>query len=297
VFGYRARDVTRLLGLPEAEVRRYAREGLVPAHRGSRGAWRFSFRDLVLLRVAADLTRASIPAARLRRALRRLRQQLPADRDLAGVHVSADRHQVVVRDGGATWYPESGQLLIDFDVREVATRVAQLVRDASQGDDVAAPARAAGEFYEWGCDLERCAPQEAEAAYLKALELEPEHPGAHLNLGRLLHDQGELAAAEGHYRQALASPELVALAAYNLGTVLEDRGHRDAALEAYRAALAAEPALADAHFNAARLLEANGQKVEALRHLASYRRLCKATAGDPDIQPPPKPARTRPDFT
>lgn len=296
MFGYRARDVTRLLGLPEAEVRRYAREGLVPAARGPRGAWRFSFRDLVLLRVAADLTRASVPAARLRRALRRLRQQLPPDRDLAGVHVSADRHQVVVRDGGAAWYPESGQLLIDFDVREVATRVARLVRDARQGDG-AAPARAAGEFYEWGCDLEPCAPKEAEAAYLKALELEPGHASAHLNLGRLLQDRGELAAAEGHYRQALASPEQAALAAYNLGTVLEDRGHRDGALEAYRSALAAEPALADAHFNAARLLEANGQRVEALRHLASYRRLCKATAGAADIQPPPKPARTRPDFT
>jgi tetratricopeptide (TPR) repeat protein len=273
VFGYRARDVTRLLGLPEAEVRRYAREGLVPAQRGPNGAWRFSFQDLVLLRVAAELTRANIPAARLRRALRRLRQQLPPDRLLAGVHVFADREQVVVRDGGAAWHPESGQLLIDFDVREVATRVASLVRDARKGDDGAAPARAAGEFYEWGCDLEPGAPDEALAAYRRALELEPAHAGSHLNLGRLLQDRGELAAAEEHYREALASPEHAALAAFNLGTVLEDDGRLDDALEAYHDALAAEPALADAHFNAARLLEANGRKAEALRHLATYRRL------------------------
>jgi tetratricopeptide (TPR) repeat protein len=227
----------------------------------------------VLLRVAADLTRASIPPARLRRALRRLREQLPADRSLAGVHVSADREQVVVRDGGAAWHPESGQLLIDFDVRDVASRVASLVREASQGNDDDAPARAAGEFYEWGCDLEQGAPEEALAVYRRALELEPAHAGAHLNLGRLLQDRGELAAAEGHYRQVLASPEHLALAAFNLGTVLEDRGRPEDALEAYRSALAADPALADAHFNASRLLEAQGRKADALRHMATYRRL------------------------
>jgi phosphatidylglycerophosphate synthase len=34
-----------------------------------------------------------------------------------------------------------------------------------------------------------------------------------------------------------------------------------------------------------------------LTWLASYRRLSRATVGPPDSQPPPKPARTRPDFT
>jgi tetratricopeptide (TPR) repeat protein len=270
VWGYRARDVTRLLGLPEPEVRRYAREGLVPARRGTRGEWRFSFQDLVLLKVAAELTQASIPAARLRRALRRLRQQLPAGRSLAGVHVFADRDEVAVRDGGTAWNPESGQLLIDFDVREVARRVAPLVREAAD-----APAHGAGEFYEWGCDLEQGAPEEAAAAYRRALELDPSHAGAHLNLGRLLQERGDLAAAEGHYRRALSSPGEAALAAFNLGTVLEDRGLRDGALQAYQEALAREPGLADAHFNAARLLEARGRKVEALRHLGAYRKLAK----------------------
>ena len=276
MWGYRARDVTRLLGLREPEVRRYAREGLVPARRGARGEWRFSFQDLVLLRVAADLTRASVPAARLRRALRRLRQQLPADRSLAGVHLSARGDEVVVRDGGTTWQPDSGQLLIDFDVREVARQVATLVREASPLDPDGPPARSAGEFYEWGCDLEHGAPEEAAAAYRRALELDPAHDGAHLNLGRLLQERGELDEAERHYRSARSSPGqagLAGLAAFNLGTLLEDRGRGDEALEAYEEALASEPAMADAHFNAARLLEARGRKVEALRHLGAYRKL------------------------
>jgi tetratricopeptide (TPR) repeat protein len=269
VWGYRARDVAQLLGLPEPEVRRYAREGLVPARRGARREWRFSFQDLVLLRAAADLTRAHIPAARLRRALRRLRQQLPADRSLAAVHVSVDGDQVVVRDGGAAWQPESGQLLIDFDVQDVARRVAPLVREVGLG----APARGAGEFFEWGCDLEPGAPAAAVAAYRRALELDPGHAGAHLNLGRLLHERGDLASAERHYRLALAAPDQSALAAFNLGIALEDQGLPDEALRSYLLALAADPGLADAHFNAARLLEAGGRKVEALRHLGAYRKL------------------------
>ncbi len=280
MWGYRARDVTRLLGLPEPEVRRYAREGLVPARRGARGEWRFSFQDLVLLKVAAELTQASIPAARLRRALRRLRQQLPAGRSLAGVHVFADRDEVAVRDGGTAWNPESGQLLIDFDVREVARRVAPLVRQARR-DPGDAPAHGAGEFYEWGCDLEPGAPDEAATAYRRALELDPSHAGAHLNLGRLLQERGNLAAAEDHYRRALESPGEAALAAFNLGTVLEDRGLRDGALQAYLEALASEPGMADAHFNAARLLEARGRKEEALRHLGAYRKLAKGVRRGP----------------
>jgi tetratricopeptide (TPR) repeat protein len=269
VWGYRARDVSRLFGLPEPEVRRYAREGLVPAWRGTRGEWRFSFQDLVLLRAAADLARARIPAARLRRALRRLRLQLPADRSLAAVHVSASGHEVVVRDGGAAWQPETGQLIIDFDVREVASQVAPLVRDGGRN----ALASRAGEFYDWGCDLEPGAPEAAMTAYHRALELDPGHAGAHLNLGRLLHERGDLAGAERHYRLAMPAPAQVALATFNLGILLEDRGLPDQALRSYLDAVAADPALADAHYNAARLLEAGGRKVEALRHLGAYRKL------------------------
>ncbi|HET9555114.1 MAG TPA: tetratricopeptide repeat protein [Anaeromyxobacteraceae bacterium] len=269
MWGYRARDVSRLVGLAEAEVRRYAREGFVPARRGPRGEWRFAFQDLVLLRAAAGLAKARLPAARVRRALERLKAQLPAGRSLAAVHVSADGDQVVVRDGGAAWQPETGQLVIDFDVREVARRVAPLVRRAS-GDG---PARGAEEFYEWGCDLEPGAPEEAAAAYRRALALEPRHAGAHLNLGRLLHERGDPAAAERHYRLALTAGGPTALAAFNLGIALEDQGRPDEALFAYEAALDEDPRLADAHFNAARLLEARGRKAEALRHLGAYRRL------------------------
>ena len=178
---------------------------------------------------------------------------------------------MVVREAGRTWRPESGQLLIDFDVRDVSHQVARLV----QAPDTGRPARDAEDWYRLGCDLEAGAPEEAITAYRRALVLQPAHPGASLNLGRMLQERGEPEAAARHYGTAASDPGLAALAAFNLGVALEEQGHTDEALASYRRALAADPGLADAHHNAARLLEVAGRKVEALRHWSSYRRLSR----------------------
>ena len=269
MWGYRTQDVARILGLPEAEVRRFSRAGFVSPRRGPRNALRFSFQDLVLLRAAADLVKAQLPPARVRRALRQLRSQLPAGRSLASVQVTAEGEEIVVRDGGARWQAETGQGLLDFEVADVARRVAPLVKAAarrSTGLD-------AEGWYHWGCDLEDGAPDQARRAYRKALELDPRHAGAHLNVGRLLHEVGDLREAEAHYRCALDDDRFRALAAYNLGVVLEDQELLDEALFAYARAVEANAELADAHHNLARLLERMGRTTDAIRHLNTYRRL------------------------
>jgi tetratricopeptide (TPR) repeat protein len=266
---YRARDVSRMLDLPVGEVRRLARSGFVSPRRGPRNELRFSFQDLVLLRAAAGLVHARVPRARVRRALRRLRTQLPEGRPLAAVRVVADGQRVVVQDGGARWQPETGQVLLDLEAGEPGRRVAPVVaarRRAPVDGDA---------WYRWGCEVEGASPREAENAYRIALAMSPDHGGAHLNLGRLLHERGDPRGAEYHYRRALASPEHRALAAFNLGVVLEDQGLFDEALLAYARALEADAALADAHFNASRILERLGRKEDALRHLSEYRRLSR----------------------
>jgi tetratricopeptide (TPR) repeat protein len=271
VWGYRSTDVARMLGLPVPEVRRLARAGFVSPMRGRRNELRFSFQDLVLLRAAAGLVQARVPASRVRRALAQLRAQLPAGRPLTGVRVAADGDRVVVQDGGARWHAETGQVLLDFGVADLARKVAPLVRAAARAR-TPAPLDAEA-WYRWGADLEDAAPAEARQAYRRALAHDPAHAGAHLNLGRLLHAGGEPHAAEFHYRQALASPEHRALAAFNLGVALEDQDLPDEALLAYARAIEADRSLADAHYNASRLLERLGRKTEALRHLSEYRRL------------------------
>ena len=65
---YTTRDVARLLGLSEAQVRSHARVGYLAPDRGPRNAYRFSFQDLVLLRAAQALRDARVSTRRIRRA-------------------------------------------------------------------------------------------------------------------------------------------------------------------------------------------------------------------------------------
>ncbi|HYQ81875.1 MAG TPA: tetratricopeptide repeat protein, partial [Anaeromyxobacteraceae bacterium] len=236
MWGYRTRDVARMLGIPESRVRSFARAGFVRSRRGRRGELRFSFEDLVLLRAAAGLLGARVPPRRVRAALRSLRQQLPEGHGLAGVSIAADGERVVVRQGGALWRPESGQTVFDFEVRDLAEKVAPLLRRPA-----ANRALSAEDWYQWGCDLEDGAPDQARDAYRRALAQDAAHAGANLNLGRLLHEAGDAGAAEAHYRRALAARPGDAVALFDLGVALEDGGRLAEALGIYREALEAEP--------------------------------------------------------
>ena len=269
--GYTVRDVASVLGFSPARVRAYA--GFLAPTTGARGELRFSFQDLVLLKAAGELVAARVPAAKVKRSLVKLAGQLPRGRPLSAVRISADGKGVVVRDGGAVWNPDSGQLLFDFAVGDLAAKAAPIAKKgATAAREREGEIDAAG-WYDLGCDLEAVAPAEARDAYRRAVALDPHHADAHVNLGRLLHEAGEVAAAENHYRIALAETPTHATAAFNLGVALEDQGRNGEAVAAYERVVAADPRHADAHFNLSRLHEKAGRKPEALRHLAAYRNL------------------------
>ena len=137
-------------------------------------------------------------------------------------------------------------------------------------------------WYERGLALESLDPDAAIAAYHRALAGRPDLADAHNNLGRLLHDRNELAAAEAHYRLALCAGPL-ALYWFNLGVVLEDQGRVAEAIAAYERAIELDARLADAHFNLARQIERAGRRLDdevllrrAVRHLKTYRQLLRA---------------------
>lgn len=275
--GYSSKDVARLLGLTVAQVRAFARDGFLTPRRGTRGDVRFSFQDLVILRAAKGLVAARIPTRRIHRALKKLRHELPRGRSLAELRIVAEGDRIVVSDGLAAWNPESGQLSLDFAVSDLATKAAPIARRTAQAARRAESDFDAAGWYELGYELEAVAPVEARDAYRRALELDAHHADAHVNLGRLLHEQGLVEEAERHYRLALRESPDHTTAAFNLAIALEDLRRPAEAIEAYRAALATDPRLADAHYNVARLYEKVGKKAAALRHLSIYRRL----AADP----------------
>jgi len=257
-----------------AQVRAYVRAGFLAPARGPRNTYRFSFQDLVVLRTARALAER-IPSRRVRRALRRLKTQLPSGRPLAGVRISVRGEDVVVRDGNAAWEPATGQGVLDFDVADLASRAAPMARRAAEAARTAEARLTAHEWFELGLDLEPHDLENARDAYRRVLELDPHHVDAHVNLGRLLHEAGRAEAAATHYRQALALRPGDSIAAFNLGVALEDQGRPAEAVQAYEDALRCDRTNADAHFNLARLLERAGRKAAAIRHLTAYRRLMR----------------------
>jgi tetratricopeptide (TPR) repeat protein len=270
--GYTTREVAQVLGLTPAQVRTFARTGLLEPGRGSAGELRFTFQDIVLLRAARELRARSVSPRRIRHALSRLREQLPEGRPLSAVTVVASGDHVVVRDLDTVWEPETGQVAFDFSVRELATRVepfaGRLARERMEEEEMDADG-----WYDLAWELEAVSLQEAADAYGRALALRPEHVEARVNLGRLLHESGEVRAAETEYRQALAEDPESALATFNLGVALEDQNRLSEASQAYARAVELDGELAEAHFNLARLREQAGDPRAALRHLAEYRRL------------------------
>jgi tetratricopeptide (TPR) repeat protein len=119
------------------------------------------------------------------------------------------------------------------------------------------------------------------AAYAEAVAADPHHADAHVNLGRLLHQQGRLREAEAHYVAALVSRPTDATACFNLAVVLEDLGRIDDAIARYRETLELDPHVVDAYFNLSRLYEKKGEKVAAIRNLKDYRRLSGTSLSAP----------------
>lgn len=273
--GYTTREVEKLIGLSPARIRALARSGVLEPARGPGNRYRFGFADLVLLRTARALLDDDVRHHRVVRALRRLRDQLPADRSLTGIRIAAEGDRVVAYDEGHAWDAESGQLRLAFHVAELAEQVEPFARRAVEAD--AAAAHDSVDYWlETGLELEVHAPDQARRAYEKVLELQPRHADALANLGRLLYEQGATEAAIVHYRRAVdASDGEHAIAAFNLGLALEDMGRDRAALDAYRVAILADQAFADAHYNLARVHERLGDRMSALRYLKSYRALTR----------------------
>lgn len=274
---FRTVDVARILGVKPRRVRAMVHAGFcVPGRRGL--AFEFNFQDLLLLRTAQGLSRGGVPFRRVKRALGQLKLELPADRPLSGLRIYADGHKVTVREGRKAWEPESGQRVFVFDVDDLEHETRVLVPPATRRSPVPARARGAESAHEWferGLALEGDDARAARAAYRKAIEIDPSLSDAYVNLGRLHHQLGDVAAAIVLYRQGLQHAADDPVIHYNLALALEDAKESDSALAHYDHAVHLDPNFADAHFNLGRLLEALGRHEQALRHLLAYRRLTK----------------------
>jgi tetratricopeptide (TPR) repeat protein len=276
---YSVREVSAVLGITVARLRTYLRSGLMTPTRDEKGKIRFTFQDLLLLRKAEGLVAQRIAPRRVHSALRALAERMTDRVNAAGLRLLSEGNDVVVEEGTKRWNARSGQTLFHFQPQpeeDQGTNVIPLMKAKARGyGEPPVPTLSVNETYERACALETLAPEEAITAYRIVLEREPEFADAHVNLGRLLHESGDVYAALVHYRAALSIRPSDSTAAFNAGVALEDLGANADAIAAYRQAIGIDPRNADAHYNLARILEQSGKPDLAVQHLLLYRQLMK----------------------
>ncbi len=106
----------------------------------------------------------------------------------------------------------------------------------------------------------------AETAFLKALEIDPDHSVVHGNLSSLYVVLRDPVKVEDHYRRAVAIDPGMYKTHYNFGMFLGMTGRMDEAEEALRKALEINPYHSLSHNNLGYLLAQKGQAEDAARH-------------------------------
>jgi tetratricopeptide (TPR) repeat protein len=290
---YTLREIQAMLGISRSAISSLMAAGFVSPSRGQRREYRFTFQDVVMLRTAHGLREAQIPGRKILRSLRRLRDTLPSELPLSGLRITAAGNELAVRTGDTQWQVDSGQLLLDFEIRPAGASVSVLSKPQPPQGEPTAPASPrwdggdresrkgaggddSGYWFERGTRLEGEDPAAAEAAYRRAIAAAPGSADAYLNLGCLLSSAGHSDEAISLYRAALQHCPAEALLHFNLAIALEDQGNSTAALACYEKCLELSPDFSDAHYNAALLCERLGQANKAIKHLSAVRRLQKS---------------------
>jgi tetratricopeptide (TPR) repeat protein len=173
---YGVGEVERLLRMRRSTITNLVKAGFVTPARGPRNAWRFSFRDLIVLRTARLLTAAKVPAKRIMRSLKALRRRLPESMPLSGLSIDAVGDRVVVKEGAARWQAESGQYVLVFEGDPAAGELK--VIEHKPEDPIT--------LYERGVELEQAGRKlEALEAYKAALQEDPRMADCCYNLALL----------------------------------------------------------------------------------------------------------------
>ena len=257
---YQRADVLRILRITVRQLSGWEKAGLVAA------AENYSFFDLLQVKKLRDLSAKKVRPAVIRESLQAMRQVAGMENPLLEAGTFSTKSRVAYRHSGHAMEPIAGQFVMDFAPSDnlVAAKVRYMRR-----------AESAEELFLKGVALEEDPTTQAEAieCYRQALELEPEHAAAHINLGTLYYNQQDYAQAEQHYRRATAADPRYALAYFDLGNVLDETGRLPEAVRAYRQAITLAPTYADAHYNLALAYEKMAQQRKALEHWRAYVRL------------------------
>lgn len=256
---YDIRDIVRLTGVTEGQIRYWDKVGLIAHCRRHRGRLRFDFKALVAFRTVKALLDQGVSTRKVRRCIESLRRQLPEiDEPLAELRIDVLGRRLVVGRNRRLFTP-GGQLLLQFEGPPERKPSA-----TAPFEDVESLFFQALELEDQGQD------ERAGECYRTLLARKPDHVDSLVNLGNIEYRSGRSKQAEVRYRRALGFQPDHVEGNYNLANLLDEQGDDAGAMRHYRNALAGDPEFADAHFNLARVLERMGAFEQARRHWRSY---------------------------
>jgi tetratricopeptide (TPR) repeat protein len=263
---YSRADLLRILHITPRQLANWERAGLVAPVQS------YSFADLLEIKKIRDLCAMSVRPNVIRESLDAMRKQAAGvEKPLleAGAWTTS-KHRVAFRHEGKLLEPIAGQFLMDFSEREKVVTSTPVPRTEPTPNE-----HEVTSWFARGIALEEdpSTQSDAIAAYLKVLDLAPNHSAAHINLGTLYYNRQEFGLAERHYRKAIEADSRYALAYFDLGNVLDETGRVQEAIQTYKTALQLAPTYADAHYNLALAFEKVREPRKALQHWQAYVKL------------------------
>jgi tetratricopeptide (TPR) repeat protein len=256
--------VGRILGL-DARCLRYWEKLHLVRPQARWGERFYNFGDLVALRSIQRLTKKRIPARRLHRAIQLIEQQFGGSPLL--VHetqfFTMGREVLVVPPGhNRPFDPVRRQWAFPFGQAAEPAKLRPMTGPTPE------------QLFERALLLEtrpESLPQ-AEEAYARVLDLAPDWIDAHINRGVTLYQLGRIEEARAAFLTAVQLDPLNGISRYNLGCVLEEQGEIEEAIKHLRRAARALPAHADVHFNLALAYDKKKDRRLAREHWVLYLR-------------------------
>ena len=252
-------QMAEALRLSRSMLDRWIKADLIQPVESSAGVALFEYRQVAAVRTLADLVQSGVSLAKVRRAVTRLAEWLPAaDQPLSQLSIDEDIRRLVVRTADGRLAEPSGQFLLEFDSDDSA---ATLAFCATEGESDA---------FRRAVECEEDRPQEAAAIYRELIARRGPHAALAFNLANALYSADDAEGALAEYEQATVLDPHHAGAWNNLANVLAELDSPNDAVGAYRRALSIDPRLADARFNLAQTLVETGRSDEAVLHWRAY---------------------------
>lgn len=250
-------DLSRLLGISSVRLRCWMRAGLISPVVTQFQLPFFDFHQVAFVKQLQELLEQGASLANIRRGIEQVQDLLPHGDSLSTLFANIERDGRVLIRQRDHLVDHTGQKYFDFE--------------ATGDNDPTLFASAVQSGFHDLCDEALALEDEGrldEAAetYERALELEPDHPTLHYDLGNVLFQLGQSEASIGRFREALRFDPEFAMAWHNLGCVYAHLSAWDHAEPSLRRALELVPTYADSHFTLAEVLRRQGKRGEAEKH-------------------------------